>query len=111
MVWSYIERVQLTRQIAHVQKEAQTERSFLKQRERELANADYANHQVTLQTVEGREILRRRTGKFRFGKDRAFAALPVNTVELTRGDYILILFGRTSDGRSEEIDRYFFRVS
>jgi hypothetical protein len=44
-------------------------------------------------------------------KDRAFAALPVNAVELTRGDYILILFGQTSDGRSEEIDRYFFRVS
>jgi hypothetical protein len=184
LVWSYVEKVRLTGQIAELQKEAQTERSFLKQRERELAsrnqefekeiadarqrneqlnaeleqlsqgrqatqptvlsflltpapvrsekalplttirlltgkaqllmeltNADYTNYQVTLQTVEGREIFRRRTGKFRVGKDRAFAALPIKAGELSRGDYILILFGQTSDGRSEEIDRYFFRVS
>jgi hypothetical protein len=184
LVWSYIERVRLTGQIANVQKEAQTERAFLKQRERELAsrnqefekeladvsrrneqlkaeleqlrlrrqaipstflsfllapapvrgekalpqstiplsagkahllmelnNNDYANYQAVLQTVEGREILRRRTGKVLFGKDRALATLPVKAGELTRGDYILILFGQTADGRSEEIDRYFFRVS
>ena len=77
----------------------------------ELDNNHYANYQVIIQTVEGREILRRRTGKVRFGKDRAFATLPVNAGDLTKGDYILILFGQTSDGRSEEIDRYFFRVS
>jgi hypothetical protein len=184
MIWSYIERVRLTGQIANVQKEGQTEREFLKQRERELAsrnqeiekeiadlsqrneqlkteieqlrqrgqaaaptvlsflltpapvrvekalpqstislltgkaqllmelaNADYTNHRVILETVEGRKILRRRTGKVRFGRDRAFVALPVKAGELSRGDYILILFGHTSDGRSEEIDRYFFRVS
>jgi anti-sigma factor RsiW len=184
MVWSYIDRVRLTGQIADVQNGAQTERAFLKQHERELASRnqefekeiadmsrsseqlkaeleqlrrrrpsvpstvlsfllapapvrgekalpqttiplltgrarllmelddnDYANYQVILQTVEGREILRRRTGKVRFGKDRAFATLPVKAGELTKGDYILILFGQTSDGKSEEIDRYFFRVS
>jgi hypothetical protein len=184
MVWSYIERVRLTGQIANVQKEAQTEREFLKQRERELASrnqefekeiadvsrrneqlkaeleqlrqrrqaaapavlsflltpapvrsekappqttiplltgkaqllmeldgADYANYQVILQTVEGREIFRRRAGKVSFGKDRAFAALSVKAGELNLGDYILILFCQASDGRSEEIDRYFFRVS
>ena len=77
----------------------------------ELDNNDYANYQVIIQTVEGREILRRRTGKVRFGKDRAFTTLPVKAGELTMGDYILILFGQTSDGRSEESDRYFFRVS
>ena len=38
LVWSYIERVQLTGQIARVQKEAQTEHAFLRQRERELAS-------------------------------------------------------------------------
>jgi hypothetical protein len=77
----------------------------------ELNNNNYADYQTVLQTVEGREIFRRRTGKVRFGKDRAFAALPVQAGELTKGDYILILFGQTADGRSEEIDRYFFRVS
>jgi hypothetical protein len=77
----------------------------------ELDDNDYANYQVVLQTVEGREILRRRAGKVRFGKDQTFATLPVRAGELTKGDYILILFGQTADGRSEEIDRYFFRVS
>src|SRR5882672_367412 len=184
MIWSYIERVRLAGQIANVQKEAQAERAFLRQRERELASrnqeyekeiadvsqrneqlraeleqlrrrqqataptvlsflltpasvrgekslplptiplstgkarllmeledSDYANYQVILQTVEGREILRRRTGKVRFGKDRAFATLPVKAGELSKGDHILILFGQTADGKREEIDRYFFRVS
>jgi hypothetical protein len=183
-VWLYIERVRLTGQIANVQKEAQTERAFLKQRERELASRnqefekeivdvsrrsaqlkaeleqlrrrrqsaaptvlsflltpapvrsekalslstiplltgnvcllmeldgnDYANYQIILHSVEGREILRRQTNKVRFGKDRTFATLQVKAGELTKGDYILILFGQTADGRSEEIDRYFFRVS
>jgi hypothetical protein len=184
LVWSYIERVRLTGQIANLQKEAQTEREILKQREREQASRnqefekqiadvsrsneqlkaeleqlrqrrqsaaptilsflltpapvrgekdppqstiplltrkadllmeldhnDYANYQIILQTVEGREILRSRTSKVRFGKDRAFATLPVKAGELTKGDYILILFGQTADGKIEEIDRYFFRVS
>src|SRR5215510_4350923 len=184
LVWSYIERIRLTWQIADVQKEAQTEREILKQRERELASRnqefekqiadvsrrneqlkaeleqlrqqrqsaapivlsflltpapvrgekdppqstiplltgkadllmeldhnDYANYQIILQTVEGREILRSRTSKVRFGKDRAFATLPIKAGELSKGDYILILFGQTADGKIEEVDRYFFRVS
>jgi hypothetical protein len=77
----------------------------------ELDHNDYANYQVILQTVEGREILRSRIGKVRFGKDRAFATLPVKAGELTKGDYILILLGQTADGKIEEVDRYFFRVS
>ena len=77
----------------------------------ELYNNLYASYQVIIQTVEGREILRRRTNKVRFGKELAFATLRVNAGDLTKGDYILILFGQTADGRSEEIDRYFFRVS
>jgi hypothetical protein len=77
----------------------------------ELYNNLYASYQAIIQTVEGREILRRRTGKVSFGKARTFATLPVNSGDLTKGDYILILFGQTSDGGSEEIDQYFFRVS
>jgi len=184
LVWSYIERVRLTGQIANVQKEAQTERAFLKQREQELASRnqefekdiadvsrrneqlkaeleqlrrrrqasaptvlsfllapaparsekappqstillsagkarllmeldehDYANYQAVLQTFGGREILRRRTGKVRFGKDRAFATLLVKVGKLAKGDYTLILFGQTLNDRSKEIYRYFFRVS
>jgi hypothetical protein len=70
----------------------------------------YASYQVRCQTVEGREILRRRAGKVRLGKDREFAALTIRAERLTKGDYILILFGQTADGRDEEIDRFFFRV-
>jgi hypothetical protein len=77
----------------------------------ELDHNDYANYQIILQTVEGREILRSRIGKVRFGKDRAYATLPVKAGELTKSDYILILFGQTADGRIEEIGRYPFRVS
>jgi len=182
-VWSYIGGSRLTRRIADVQKEAQTELAFLRQRERalasrnqelekeiadvrqrsetlkteleqlrrqrqasaptvlsfllapalvrgekappqvtiplltgearllmELGDKDYANYQVIIQTVEGREILRRRPGKVGFGKNRQYATLSVKAGDLTRGDYILILFGQTSDGKSEELDQYFFRV-
>jgi hypothetical protein len=49
--------------------------------------------------------IRRRTGKVKFGKDRAFATLPFKVGELTRGNYLLILFGQTADGRNEEIYR------
>jgi hypothetical protein len=77
----------------------------------ELYNNVYATYQVIVQTVEGREIFRRRTGKLRFGKHRTFATLKVKAGDLTKGDYILILLSQTPDGRSEEIDRYFFRVS
>jgi hypothetical protein len=77
----------------------------------ELDDHDYANYQAVLQTVEGREILRRQIGKIRFGKDRQFATLPVKAGELTTGDYILILFSQTPNSRNKEIYRYFFRVS
>jgi hypothetical protein len=77
----------------------------------ELDDHDYANYQAVLQTVGGREILRRRTGKVRFGKDRQFATLPVKVGKLAKGDYTLILFGQTLNDRSKEIYRYFFRVS
>jgi len=76
----------------------------------ELDDKDHVNYQVILQTIEGREILRRQADKVRFGKDLAFAMLPVKAGELTKGDYILTLFGQTSDGRSEEVDRYLFRA-
>ncbi|MBO0861766.1 MAG: hypothetical protein J2P21_25415 [Chloracidobacterium sp.] len=184
MVWSHIERVQLTGQIANLQNGAQTERAFLKQREQEQASRnqefekeiadvgrrneqlkleleqlrrrrpavaskvlsflltpapvrgensppqptypllagnarflmelndhDHTNYQVIIQTVGGREILRRWTGKVTFGAHREFTTLLVKAGELTKGDFILILFGQTADGKSEEIDRYFFRIS
>jgi hypothetical protein len=77
----------------------------------ELNGDGYAGYQVRCQTVEGREILRRQADKVRLGKGQKFAALTIQAEKLTKGDYILILIGETTDGRGEEIDRYFFRVS
>jgi hypothetical protein len=77
----------------------------------ELNGDGYASYQVRIQTVEGREILISQAGKVRLGTDREFAALTVQIGNLTKGDYILILFGRIADGRTEEIDRYVLRVS
>jgi hypothetical protein len=71
----------------------------------------YAGYQIRFQTVDAQEIFRRPASKVRLGKDREFAALTIHARRLTKGDYILILFGQTTDGRSEEIDRYFFRMS
>jgi len=181
--WLFMERTRLTRQIANVQNEAQTERASLKQREQELAlqkqelekeiagerqrseqlaaeleqlrqrqqptapaflsflltpapmrgpnapppltiplgvgnarllmeldGGDYPSYQIRLQTVEGREILRGQPGRVSFGKSRAFAELTVPSGKLAKGDYILILSGRTARGEMEEVDQYFFRV-
>jgi hypothetical protein len=77
----------------------------------ELNSDSYSSYQIRLQTAEGRGILNGNAVKVRFGKDREFAALTILTGKLTKGDYILILSGKTADGRDEEIDQYYFRVS
>jgi hypothetical protein len=76
----------------------------------ELESRDHRSYRIRLQTAEGREILLRNTNKVSFLKDRAFAALTIPAKTLAKGEYVLILSGRTPDGRSEEIDRYFFRA-
>jgi hypothetical protein len=77
----------------------------------ELNREGYSSYQLRLQTAESREIFNGNAVKVRLGKDREFAALTIMTSRLTKGDYILILLGKTADDRVEEIDQYFFRVS
>jgi hypothetical protein len=77
----------------------------------DLNGGGYANYRVRVRTVEGVEILHGHASKVRLAKDREFAALTIQAGKLTKGDYILILSGQTADGRDEEIDRYFLRVS
>jgi hypothetical protein len=76
----------------------------------ELDGSDYSGYQIRLQTVDGREILNKSANKTRLGKDRAFATITLPAGTLTKGDYILVLLGRTARGEQEEIDQYFFRV-
>ncbi|HKQ73919.1 MAG TPA: hypothetical protein VJ810_09350 [Blastocatellia bacterium] len=75
----------------------------------ELNGSQYPSYQSRLQTVEGREIFSQSSGAGS-GKDRIFATMTVPAGKLVKGDYILILSGRTVKGAVEEIDRYFFQV-
>ncbi|MCI0390104.1 MAG: hypothetical protein MOB07_15240 [Acidobacteria bacterium] len=75
-----------------------------------LEGSDHTSYQIRLQTVEGREILRSQSGRVGLGKDQTFAELTIPAGKLAKGDYILILSGRTTRGDMEEVDQYFFRV-
>ncbi|HKX33200.1 MAG TPA: hypothetical protein VJ302_36320 [Blastocatellia bacterium] len=77
----------------------------------ELGDHDYRRYQAKVQTAEGQDVLRRDASLIQLSQGRAFGVLTVKAGELATGDYILILFGQTADGRSEEVDRYFFQVS
>jgi hypothetical protein len=76
----------------------------------QLESRDHRSYQIRLQTAEGREILLRNTDEVIFGNDLVFVALTIPAKTLAKGEYFLILSGQTPDGRSEEIDRYFFRA-
>ncbi len=69
----------------------------------------YPSYRFRLQTVEGREIFSQSSG-VGSAKDRAFATMTVPAGKLVKGDYVLILSGRSAAGAIEEIDRYFFQV-
>jgi hypothetical protein len=72
-----------------------------------LSGARYAGYRATLQTVEGRMLFSQAA---RLSADRAFAVLKLSAGTLQRGDYVVVLSGRTAQGATEEIDRYFLRV-
>ena len=69
----------------------------------------YPSYRFRLQTVEGREIFSQSSG-VGSAKDRAFATMTVPAGKLVKGDYVLILSGRSAAGAIEVIDRYFFQV-
>ncbi len=71
---------------------------------------DYSSYQVSLRTVEGRDILSRRSLKAAPGKYGFYVTVPISAGKLGKGDYILTLSGRNNAGEVEEINRYFFRV-
>lgn len=71
-----------------------------------LESSDYPTYQIQLRTVEGADVLRRRQLKPRAGQ--LAVALPAN--KLRAGDYLLTLTGLAAAG-TEEVNRYFFRVS
>jgi hypothetical protein len=83
----------------------------------ELESKDHQSYRIKLQTVAGREILLSNVALAAAaipaqpaGRGEYFAELTIPAKKLAKGEYVIILFGQTPDGRSEEIDRYFFRA-
>jgi hypothetical protein len=91
----------------------------------QLGSKDHQGYRVKLQTVEGREISLRGTDKTvsvmawsdaalipaqTAVKDAYTAEMTIPVEKLAKGEYVVILFGISAGGSSEEIDRYFFRA-
>jgi hypothetical protein len=72
-----------------------------------IEDGDRRRFQATIRTVEGKQIWSQRSIKPAGGKVEI--SIPAN--RLPTGDYILTLSATGDAGESEEINRYFFRVS
>ena len=70
----------------------------------------YSSYSVFLETPEGKQILQRDGLKAISTANGRVVPISLSSSALQRGDYILHLFGQNSNGRSEEIDAYSFRV-
>ncbi|HWQ31927.1 MAG TPA: hypothetical protein VNQ79_03510 [Blastocatellia bacterium] len=69
---------------------------------------EYQSYQVRLRAVDGGDILSQSALK---ANAKSFVIVNVPAARLAAGDYILTLSGLTATGESEEINRYFFRVT
>jgi hypothetical protein len=91
----------------------------------QLESRDHQSYRIRLQTAEGQEILLGNTDRAVSvislangaapptqtpAKSDYVAELKIPAKRLAKGEYVIILFGQTADGQSEEIDRYFFRT-
>lgn len=74
-------------------------------------SSDYARFQVSLKSVEGAEILTRQAVRPATTRTGPVVAVSLPARLLPAGDYILTLSGLTTTGESEEVNRYFFRVT
>jgi cell division protein FtsB len=76
-----------------------------------LERNDYPRYQVSLRPVDGGATVE--LPRVNVVSRRAGALVSVNlpAAKLTRGDYILTLTGVDSSGATEQVNRYFFRVS
>ena len=69
-------------------------------------------YRVDLRTVEGVKVWSRSSVKARpITKDNSTISITVPTGKLDTGDYILTLSATINANETEEIDRYFFRIS
>lgn len=70
----------------------------------------YAIYSATLETPEGRQILKRDALKIVSTRNGRMVLMPLPSTVLQRGDYVIRLFGGNGAGQAEEIADYGFRV-
>jgi hypothetical protein len=69
-------------------------------------------YQVDLRTVEGVKVWSRSSVKARpIAKDNSTISITIPAGKLNTGDYILTLSATINANKTEELDRYFFRIS
>jgi hypothetical protein len=73
-------------------------------------NEEYRSYSVTLKTVAGEEVFRRRGLKLQSSAPGSFLSLTVDPALLTHQDYILTLSGLSKSGQTESLADYYFRV-
>ena len=70
----------------------------------------YSSYSATLETPEGRQILKREALKAVSTRNGRMVLMPLPSTVLQRGDYVIRLFGGNGAGQAEEIADYGFRV-
>lgn len=76
-----------------------------------LERNDYPRYRVSLRPVDGGATLESARVSVAPRRDGAIVSIKIPAAKLTRGDYILTLTGVNASGATEQINRYFFRVS
>jgi hypothetical protein len=83
----------------------------------QLESRDHQSYRIKVQTAEGREIPLSNTDKVvsiiaggNNAKGDYLAEVTIPARKLAKGEYVIILLGQTTDGRSDEIERFFFRA-
>lgn len=76
-----------------------------------LERKDYPRYQISLRPVDGGATWELSRVNVASRRDGATVSVNLPAARLIRGDYILTLTGVDSSGATEQVNRYFFRVS
>jgi cbb3-type cytochrome oxidase subunit 3 len=76
-----------------------------------MEGAKYRNYLAVLQSVEGKDIFARNGLKARSTSSGSAVTLELPASSFPQGDFILTLSGATSQGKIEEVHKYFLSVS
>jgi hypothetical protein len=71
---------------------------------------DYQSYNISLQTVDGKQVLTNHGLRAKTVRDVAMINLALNSSLLIHQDYIVTLSGLTRDGKLETINEYYFKI-